>query len=304
MIFIRNVFTLLSLSVYQQAYLKIALFFTLLLLTTTSQAETSIWTISKGGNTHYIGGTFHLLKETDYPLPKEFNQVYKQVNQLVFETDVTQLDKPQFQQQFLRAMRLPPGKILADKLSPKAYAALIRYAAKNNIDTGRLQQLRPQMVSLIISVEELKTLGLNASGVDSHMANKAIQDSKTLHFLETLEQQINYIATISEGNESALILQTLEDLEKLPEELDKMINAWRTGDQQALFEYGIQPMKQDYPEVYQSLLVERNNEWLPKIEEFINQKNSTFILVGALHLIGEDGVLQTLKRKGYRIDKF
>ena len=83
-----------------------------------------------------------------------------------------------------------------------------------------------------------------------------------------------------------------------------MINAWRTGDQQALFEYGIQPMKQDYPEVYQSLLVERNNEWLPKIEEFINQKNSTFILVGALHLIGEDGVLQTLKRKGYRIDKF
>ena len=231
-------------SSWQNLFKQAALLFTFL-LATTSQAETSIWTISKDGNTHYIGGTFHLLKETDYPLPKEFNQVYQQVNQLAFETDVTQLDKPKFQQRFLRAMRLPPGKILADKLSPKAYAALIRYAAKNNIDTGRLQQLRPQMVSLIISVEELKNLGLNASGVDSYMANKAIEDSKTLHFLETIDQQIDYIASMSKNNESALILQTLKDLEKLPEDLDKMLHAWRYGDQQTLFEYGIEPMKQD-----------------------------------------------------------
>ena len=281
----------------------LALLFTLILVTVTSQAETSIWTISKDGNTHYIGGTFHLLKESDYPLPKEFNHVYKQVNQLVFETDVTQLDKPKFQQRFLRAMRLPPGKILADKLSPKAYAALIRYAAKNNIDTGRLQQLRPQMVSLIISVEELKNLGLNASGVDSYMANKAIQDSKTLHFLETIDQQIDYIASMSKNNESALILQTLKDLEKLPDDLDKMLNAWRYGDQQTLFEYGIEPMKQDYPDVYQSLLVERNEEWLPKIETLLQQENSVFILVGALHLVGGDGLLEMLKTKGYRINK-
>ena len=159
------------------------------------------------------------------------------------------------------------------------------------------------MVSLIISVEELKNLGLNASGVDSYMANKAIEDSKTLHFLETIDQQIDYIASMSKNNESALILQTLKDLEKLPEDLDKMLHAWRYGDQQTLFEYGIEPMKQDYPDVYQSLLVERNEEWLPKIETLLQQENSVFILVGALHLVGGDGLLEMLKTKGYRINK-
>jgi uncharacterized protein YbaP (TraB family) len=57
----------------------------------------------------------------------------------------------------------------------------------------------------------------------------------------------------------------------------------------------------DYPKVYQSLLVERNNNWLPKIERLIKQPEEKFILVGALHLIGEDGLLQQLKNRGYQV---
>ena len=201
-------------------------------------------------------------------------------------------------------MNLPTGKILADQLSPKAYAELIHYAAKNNIDIGQWQHLKPQMVSLIISLHELKALGLTTQGVDSHMEEKAKQDGKLTTHLESIEQQIHYISTMGEGNESSLILQTLDDVNNLPEELDKLSSAWRFGDDTQLFETGIKPMMEDYPQVYQSLLVERNNNWLPRIEKLIDDSESKLILVGALHLVGEDGLLEKLRSRGYKVERY
>jgi uncharacterized protein YbaP (TraB family) len=83
-----------------------------------------------------------------------------------------------------------------------------------------------------------------------------------------------------------------------------MGNAWRAGDTENLFISGIKPMMEDYPKVYRSLLVERNNNWLPKIERLIQQPEEKFILVGALHLIGQDGLLQQLKNRGYQVQQY
>jgi uncharacterized protein YbaP (TraB family) len=275
-----------------------------LFISITSHAETSIWQVSNGTNTVYLGGTFHMLKPSDYPLPIEFEHVYKKVNWLVFETDIHQIESTAFQQKFIKAMSLPSGKILADQLSAKAYSGLIRYAAKNDMDTGRLQHFRPQMIGILISIQELKKFGLTAQGVDGFMADKAKSDGKVVSKLESIDEQIHYIATMSEGYESELILQTLEDLKNLSQDLVIMRDAWRSGNSQALFDTGIKPMMEDYPQVYRSLLVERNNNWLPKIERLIAQPEEKFILVGALHLIGEDGLLEQLKSKGYHVQPY
>lgn len=276
----------------------------ILVLSITSQAKTSIWQVSNGTNTVYLGGTFHMLKPSDYPLPKEFEQVYKKVNWLVFETDMDQLSSPEFQQKFLQSMTLPTGQILADHLSAEAYAELIRYAARNGMDTGRLQRFTPQMVALIITIEELKKYGLTAEGVDTFIGDKAKKDRKIVTKLESTDDQIHYISTMGAGNESNLILQTLADMKDLPEELNAMSNAWRAGDDEALFETGIKPMLEDYPKIYQSLLVERNNNWMDKIEKLIAHPEEKFILVGALHLIGQDGLLQQLKNRGYQVQQY
>lgn len=276
----------------------------ILVLSITSQAKTSIWQVSNGTNTVYLGGTFHMLKPSDYPLPKEFEQVYKKVNWLVFETDMDQLSSPEFQQKFLQSMTLPTGQILADHLSAEAYTELIRYAAKNGMDTGRLQRFTPQMVALIITIEELKKYGLTAEGVDTFIGDKAKKDRKIVTKLESTDDQIHYISTMGAGNESNLILQTLADMKDLAEDLNAMSNAWRAGDDEALFETGIKPMLEEYPKIYQSLLVERNNNWMDKIEKLIAHPEEKFILVGALHLIGQDGLLQQLKNRGYQVQQY
>jgi uncharacterized protein YbaP (TraB family) len=285
-------------------FIRLPLIIFSLILSFTSHAETSIWQVSNGQNTVYLGGTFHMLKPDDYPLPQGFLDVYEKVEWLVFETDITQLDTEKFQQKFIKAMTLSNGQILADQLSPQAYAGLIRYAAKNNMDTGRLQHFRPQMIGLIISLKELKKFGLTAEGVDNFMGNKALSDEKKITELESIDEQINYIASMGKGNESALILQTLDDIKDFSNDLTIMKDAWRSGNRQSLFEKGIQPMMENYPKIYQSLLVDRNNNWLPKIERLIEQPKEKFILVGALHLIGKDGLLQQLKKRGYQVQRY
>jgi uncharacterized protein YbaP (TraB family) len=285
-------------------FIRLPLIIFSLILSFTSHAETSIWQVSNGQNTVYLGGTFHMLKPDDYPLPQGFLDVYEKVEWLVFETDITQLDTEKFQQKFIKAMTLSNGQILADQLSPQAYAGLIRYAAKNNMDTGRLQHFRPQMIGLIISLKELKKFGLTAEGVDNFMGNKALSDEKKITELESIDEQINYIASMGKGNESALILQTLDDIKDFSNDLTIMKDAWRSGNLKALFETGIQPMMENYPKIYQSLLVDRNNNWLPKIERLIEQPKEKFILVGALHLIGKDGLLQQLKKRGYQVQRY
>ena len=285
-------------------FVRLSLIITALLLSCFSSAQTSIWQVSNGKNTVYLGGTFHMLKPSDYPLPLEFEEVYKKVNWLVFETDICQLNSTEFEKKFINTMSLPSGQILADRLSPQAYSGLIHYAAKNNIDTGRLQRFKPQMVCLMISLQELNKLGLTAQGVEQYLGDKAIIDGKKMTELETIDEQIHYVATMGQGNETALILQTLEDLKTLPDDLNIMSTAWRSGDVESLFNTGIKPMMENYPEVYRSLLVERNNNWLPKIEQLIQQPDEKFILVGALHLIGEDGLLQQLRNRGYTVQQY
>jgi len=283
---------------------RLSLMITTLLFSCLSDAQTSIWTVSNGKNTVYLGGTFHMLKPSDYPLPIEFEQVYKKVNWLVFETDITQLASPYFQDKFLQSMTLPTGQILADHLSSEAYAELIRYAAKNQMDIARFQRFKPQMVALIITIEELKKLGLTAEGVDNYIGEKALADKKMVTELESIDDQIHYISTMGENNESSLVLQTLEDMQDLPKVLNAMTTAWRSGDDDGLFENGIKPMLENYPKIYQSLVVERNNNWITKIEKLIAHPEGKFILVGAMHLIGEDGLLKKLKDKGYKVEQY
>ncbi len=285
-------------------FIRLPLIITSLLFSFLSHAETSIWQVSNGQNTVYLGGTFHMLKPSDYPLPKEFEEVYKKVNWLVFETDIDQLETPEFQQKFIKAMSLPSGQILVDQLTPQAYSGLISYAAKNDIDTGRLQHFKPQMIGLIISLEELRKFGLTAQGVDDFIGDKGKADGKMITKLESIDEQIHYIATMGQGNESDLILQTLADIKDLPKDLTIMSTAWRSGNRQSLNDAGIKPMMEDYPQVYRSLLVERNNNWLPKIERLINHPEKKFILVGALHLVGKDGILEQLKNKGYQVEQY
>jgi uncharacterized protein YbaP (TraB family) len=59
----------------------------------------------------------------------------------------------------------------------------------------------------------------------------------------------------------------------------------------------------EYPAVYQRIVVERNRRWLPEIEKLIHDGSGAMLVVGAAHLVGQDGVIEMLKAKGYRVEQ-
>ena len=282
------------------------LFYLLLLLLLVSQvhAETSVWKISNDGKQLFIGGTIHVLSEDDYPLPVEFEQAYEQSEIIVFETDMQNLDSPEVQQAMINAVTYKDDRNLQQDLSEETYQLLGSYLTNLGIPETALNSFKPGMVAVTITVIELQRLGISAEGVDAYFSGKAVTDDKALGQLETIEEQISFIAAMGEGKEDELILSTLKDVEQLSGMMEGIVVSWRSGNTEDLEKLFISELKQEFPKIYLDLIVKRNNAWFPQIEKMASNDTVEFILVGAAHLVGQDGILARFSAKGYTVEKY
>lgn len=268
-----------------------------------AQASSSVWEVTKGNNKLYIGGTIHVLSTSDYPLPAAFEKAYNQSVRLVLETDMQEVQSPAFQQTMLQAMMYTDGRDLKQVLSKETYQSLAEFCASRGILLASFTKFKPGMVTMVMTVSELQRLGLSGAGVDEYFSLKAVKDQKPLGQLETAEAQIAFLSEMGSGQEDEMIAYSLRDINELPQLMASMKDAWRRGDMAQLEKIALIPLKKDFPDVYESLLVTRNNAWLPQIDAMLKTSDVELILVGALHLVGEDGLLDQLKDKGYEIRK-
>ena len=174
-------------------------------------AQTSVWEIQKGDDTVYLGGTIHILRSQDYPLPKEFDKAYNNSNSIYFETDLQTLENQEIQKVMFSSMKLDNGKKLSNILSPDVYKKLDTYAKSKNINLSQYDSFKVSLAILSLTVAELKSIGINTDGVDKYYLQKAIKDKKYLGKLESVMSHINYIATMGEGDEDNLVKESLKD---------------------------------------------------------------------------------------------
>lgn len=273
----------------------------LILIQAWAFAETSVWIAGDGDNAVYLGGTLHLLRSSDYPLPAEFEEAYEKSNMLYLETDVAVMNQPDVQQMMLSKMRYPEGKTLRQVLTREAYNALAAKLDAAGLPASRFDSFKPALAVLTFLALELQRLGISADGVDSYFYYKAARDRKPVGKLETLDDHLNFLATMGEGSESQFIVHSIRDFERMGPLLDQIIRAWRSGNNERLTSLLIAEFRRDYPSLYNNLLVQRNKNWLPKIESLFEQPGTEFVLVGAAHLFGDEGILNQLKQRGYRV---
>ena len=278
--------------------------FILLIFPSVGFSETSLWQVSKNGNKLFLGGTIHLLKKEDYPLPVEFGAAFKKSDKLVFETDIEKIQTPEFGKKMAQMFTLPPGKSLKEVLNKKTFKKLEKHLADRNIPIDSFLHFKPSMLVLVLTVIELKRMGMVDIGVDQYFHNKAKEAGKAIGYFETVDEQLAFLLTMGEGNENEMIINTINDMSKMEATMNVIKSAWLSGDENKLVEVGLTEMMRDYPGIYQSLLVKRNNNWMPHIERMMTDKKVEMVLVGALHLVGKDGLLQQLRNKGYTIKQF
>jgi uncharacterized protein YbaP (TraB family) len=195
----------------------------------------------------------------------------------------------------------PQGVTLASQLSRETIAAVTTWLAKVGIPFESLQVMKPWMVAITVQTLGLKQLGFDENlGIDKHFADAAKRANKPLEPFETALEQINFLDGLSAKTQDAMLRESVESNEKEQAEIKTIAAAWRAGDVATMERVALADMK-DSPEVYETLLAGRNRRWIPKIEVCSRANASCFVVVGAAHLVGPDGLLAQLKQRGFTV---
>ena len=275
----------------------------LFITTAISAQAASVWKISSDKHSLYIGGTIHILAPEDYPLPQEYERAFAAASKLVFETDMAAVKTLEFQQMMMAKMSYSDGTTIDKILDAKIYSALSAHLASRQIPMAAVATMKANLLAITLSIVELQKMGFTSIGVDQFYTDRANEKGKAVAWLESPEQQINFIANMGNGDANEMIEYALKDIKKMPETIGQLRRTWLSGDMEGMAAVGIAPFKADYPQIYQDLLVTRNNNWLPQIETMLKDKPVELILVGALHLAGPDSVLHSLAAKGYKVEQ-
>jgi uncharacterized protein len=267
--------------------------------------ESSVWKISDGEKSLYLGGTIHLLRPWDYPLPAEFEEVYRRSGYIVLETDVV---SAQAQETLMRTLQtktfLPENERLSQVLSPQTYRKLRRYLETQGYNPIVFERMEPWAVMLMLTQSRLTSLGVNAEGVDRHFATRALKDGRPIRYLESIDEQMGLMIEMDSVEKEEMVLQGLDDLDDMGPLLDWLVAQWRSGETAKMEKELVDEMRQRAPVMYRRVLSDRNEKWIPKLLEMMRvDKESGFVLVGAMHLIGKDGLLERFKQRGYRVER-
>lgn len=283
---------------------KIILSLTLVILSCNwAAAESSVWKAQKGRSVLYLGGTCHILRDADYPLPPEFDRAYKAADIVVFETDLGTFQSPETQRKMLARASYADGSTVAEHLSPAVYAELRAYCEANGLPLAPLQGFKPSLLMVMLTMVELMKMGVSQHGVDVFFHELAKQDKKAVEGLETVDEQIDYVASMADGIENEFVSYSLKEMNSIRQQFELLVDAWRVGDTEKLDTMLNHDLKSRLPQLHRRLMVDRNRNWLPRIDAYLKTPETEFILVGAGHLVGPEGIIEALKKKGYTIKK-
>jgi uncharacterized protein YbaP (TraB family) len=265
-----------------------------------------LWKVSDGDNSIYLLGSFHLLKETDYPLAASAYAALEDAERVVFELSPDEMNNPALGRKMGEAAMRTDGKTLQQSLPEATWKELSAYTAKRDIPIANFQPFEAWYISLVVSVNEMVALGLDPElGLDKHFVKLAAKAGKPVSGLETGDQQIALFDGMDHKQQVQALEDTLLEVATLESGIEEMHALWRSADADALFAATGAEMKVEYPALYQRINVDRNRAWLPRLAGMLDDSTSddTLVVVGAMHLLGEDGVVALLKAKGYTVER-
>jgi len=265
--------------------------------------KSCLWKVSSKQNTVYLLGAIHLMREDGYPLNQPIESAYHDAQTLVLEINLDEAASSEAQLLMISKGLYPVGQTLRESLSPKTFELVKKKTEELGLNIQQMNQLKPWLVTMTLATMQLEQLGYDSKlGIDKHFFDQARADKKEILSLESIEYQVNLLESMSSGNQEVALLETIQELDLLKKEFEEIIKAWSHGESKKLDELLLESFK-DYPELLNQLIVQRNRNWVPKIEEFLNQKGNVLIVVGAAHLIGNKGVIEILRQKGYVVEQ-
>ena len=265
-----------------------------------AQAEHGcVWKVTgPGGHVLYLGGSIHALRSSDYPLPTAYNRAFDLSERLVFEDD-PDVNSGQAKR-FLKTMEYPKGDSLKDHIDPRTYDYLKRVFTRMGAKDEKFAQLRPWGIIMLLWSPQLSGLSSDL-GIEGFLERRARANGKSISGLETFQEHLAIISGLTDRQAEAVILITFIPQANSKEEGARALTAWRRGDVDTLASLA-RAQYADFPAFGRRLLDERNRTWIPKIEQDLASGHIFFVVVGAAHFGGPNGLLALLKGRGYQVE--
>lgn len=271
--------------------------------TNAAENKNSLWKVKGIKNTVYLMGSIHMLKAENYPLSSPIEEAFADSKILVLEVDMGSVNDPKTQGMMIAKGKLPEGDSLDKHLSKETYEQVKAKVEPMGINMVLFNQFKPWFFAMTVTALKLQWIGFNPQyGLDMHFFERAKATGKKIVALETLEEQLDMLDGLSSKTQDQFVLQTFSEMEMLEIYMSMLVKAWSTGNVTALEGFLLQSFNQ-FPEMREVLLTDRNEKWVREIDSYLKQDKNYMVVVGAAHLVGKNGVVSLLEKKGYSVEQ-
>lgn len=262
-----------------------------------------MWKVSDADNDVYLLGSFHLLRNDDYPLSPDIDAAFEDAEKVVFEVAPEAMLDPANAQAFLAAAGYGDARTLQTVLPGELHEKLNRLMGGQ---VASVDGYEPWFVNLSLTLGVSQALGFSAEkGLDRHLMTRASEAKKPTGGLESMAAQLAVLDGTPMDEQIAGLKEILDKPQELPTRLNDLHAAWRAGDVDTLDRVARAEMAQKSPVAYRRVNVERNDAWVPQIRRLLDEskRDDALVVVGALHLLGADGVVEKLRAQGLAVER-
>jgi uncharacterized protein len=287
--------------------LCILLLFSLFIRPSESNSQSQknfLWRVQSSNATAYILGSIHLMKPDSYPLSSAIEDAFAKSDTLAVEADINDLSKLDLQKLISSAF-YAGGDTVDKHVSGGTFSVITKEAQRIGFTMELVMPQKPWFLGLTFTTYELLRLGYDPNyGIDKHFLMKA-QGKKRIVELENIDYQINLLSGLSDEEQEAFLLYNLRDLAVLGQEIDRLVKGWKSGNIAAVESIMKKSVADDrrFRSIYEKLISVRNRNMAAKIEGYLKTRGTYFVVIGAGHLVGSDGIIHLLERKGYSVEQ-
>lgn len=264
----------------------------------------ALYVVRDANSTIYLFGTLHIRRPNEQWGGPRAQAGLAEASEFWTEMDVSPATQAQMQGLIVRYGLAQPGRPLSSFFSEEENARISETARELGLPPEGLNMFQPWLAGLTIQIMQMMQGGFDAeAGADRMIDEWARANGKTPRWFETAEQQIQMMAGMSADVQRQMVLEAIDEADAGSEMMDRMATAWETGDLVTLERLVVRDMEREYPEMYQVLLVNRNNAWVETLHQELQGSGVDFVAVGMGHVIGDDGLVAQLRARGYSVER-
>lgn len=263
-----------------------------------------LWRATAGDATVYLLGSVHFMKKEAYPLDRVIEEAFDRCHTLAVEADISNIGAGTIKA-LRRAGFYEANDSLENHVSGRTYSYVTLEAVRLGLPVIAVNRQKPWFLGLTMMSLELMRTGYNPDyGIDKHFLSRAAGQKKIVE-LESIEYQIGLLAGLPDDEQESFLLYTVEDLKSMGQQVDAMVSAWGTGDADRMASILTRSVEDDasLKRVYNKIMTDRNRTMAAKILMHLRSGGGVFVVVGAGHMVGEEGIVELLRAKGYHVDQ-